>query len=106
MSVRLPDVNILVSLMDSAHIHHAAAVQMLRRFRQSFPDIHRFWASELSPADPTLLSLSALTGSRQITDAWLAALAFRNAGILSTLDASIPRQAIAGVTHTLVEKIA
>jgi hypothetical protein len=49
MSLRLPDVSVLVSLMDSAHIHHA---------------------------DPTLLKLSALTGFRQITDIWLPALTF------------------------------
>ena len=145
MSVRLLDVNILVSLMDSAHVHHTLCVQwfrevavangwatcavtemgfirvvsshaypnrrltpatageMLRRFRQSFPEIHRFWADDFSPCD---LQLSALTGPRQITDAWLAALAFRKGGILATLDGSIPWQSVSGATEQLVERIA
>ena len=74
----------------------ATAGEMLRRFRQSFPEIHRFWADDFSPCD---LQLSALTGPRQITDAWLTALAFRKGGILATLDGSIPWQSVSGATE-------
>ncbi len=47
---------------------------------------HVFWSDNFSytKIDPT-----RLTGHRQITDSWLAALAHRNGGKLATLDAAL-----------------
>lgn len=44
---------------------------------------HRFWTANFSHTE---ISPSRLTGHRQITDAWLAALARRQGGKLATLD--------------------
>ncbi len=147
MSVRLLDVNILVSLLDSAHVHHrsvvawfravaavegwatcpftengfvrvvsnlsypnlrvtpAMAAASLAQFRAGFSGVHRFWAEEISFTDTTIFDLSVLTGSRQITDAYLAGLAFRNGGRLATLDGGIPWRAVRGAEAGLIERI-
>ena len=147
MSVRLLDVNVLVSLLDSAHVHHGVAVEWFRRvaavegwatcpitengfirvvsqrsypnlqltpamaavslvrFKDAWAGIHRFLPDEISLTDLELFDLSVLTGARQITDAYLAGLAFRKGGRLATLDGGIPWQAVCGADAGLVERI-
>ena len=147
MSVRLLKVNVIVSLLDSAHIHHTAsakwfrsvavaegwatcpitenglirvvsqvtypnlrvspaqAAESLAMFKSAFPGIHQFWPDEISLADSSTFDLTALTGSRQSTDAYLAGLAFRKRGRLATLDDGIVWQAIRGANAGLIEKI-
>jgi toxin-antitoxin system PIN domain toxin len=140
-------VNVLVSLLDSAHLHHeiavkwfravaavegwatcpitenglvrivsnvgypnlrltqAAAAESLARFKVGFPDIHRFWADEISLTDAALFDLTVLTGSRQTTDAYLAGLAFRKGGRVATLESGIPWRAVRGSDAGLVERV-
>lgn len=148
MIPRLLDVNILVSLLDSAHVQHSAAVTWFRtvaavhgwatcpitengfirtvshvsypnlrltpsmaadslaRFKAGFPETCRFWPDQISLSDPAIFDLTRLTGSRQTTDAYLAGLAFKNGGLLATLDNSIPWNAVRGAHADLIEKIA
>ncbi len=47
---------------------------------------HRFWADDLDYAQ---VSLRGLVGHRQVTDAYLAALARRHRGRLATFDAGL-----------------
>lgn len=145
--VRLLDVNVLVSLLDSAHVHHDAAVDWFRRvaafggwatcpltenglirvvshpsypnlrlspaqaadslarFKANFPGVHCFWPDSVSMTDSALFDVSVLTGARQITDAYLAGLAFHNRGRLATLDGSIPWRAVRGADSELVERL-
>ena len=147
MSVRLLDVNVLISLLDSAHVHHDAAVRWFRttaakdgwatsaitengfirvvshvsypnlrltpalaaeslaRFKAGFAGVHRFWADEISLAEPAFFDLTILTGARQTTDAYLAGLAFSKSGRLATLDGAIPWRSVRGAEAGLIEKI-
>lgn len=50
---------------------------------------HRFWADTLTMTDPAFQFPSLLTGHRQITDAYLLALAIHNKGTLATWDKAI-----------------
>jgi len=145
--VRLLDVNLLISLLDSAHVHHAAAVEWFRsvaavegwatspitengfvrivsqvsypnlrltpgmasvslaRFKASFAGIHNFWPDEISLTDASLFDLSILTGSRQTTDAYLAGLAHKKGGRLSTLDGGIAWRTVRGANAGLIDNI-
>ena len=147
MSIGLLDVNVLVSLLDSAHQHHALAVTWFRnvavvkgwatcpitengfirivshrsypnlqltpamaasslaQFKSGFPATHHFWEDEVSLTDTGLFDLSILTGSRQTTDVYLAGLAFRKRGKLTTLDGGIAWRAICGANAGLVQNI-
>ncbi|CAN5303144.1 type II toxin-antitoxin system VapC family toxin [soil metagenome] len=59
---------------------------------------HEFWPDDLSLLDPDVLDGAALLGPRQITDAYLLALAVRRDGQLVTLDRAISLAAIPGAT--------
>ncbi len=50
---------------------------------------HEFWPCDVSVTDPLALDFTRLHGSRQVTDAYLLALAVRHDGALVTLDRSI-----------------
>lgn len=128
----LLDVNVLVALLDGAHIHHVVARKWLEdniadgwascpltengcvrvlsqprypgalsvvgavtrlRAATSTPH-HRFLADSVSLLDNTVLDHRSLTGPRQLTDAYLLALAVKNACRLVTLDRSVPIDAV------------
>lgn len=57
---------------------------------------HQFWADELSLLDPQLVDWQQLLFSRQLTDAYLLALAVRHDGVLVTLDQHIRPSAVHG----------
>ena len=57
---------------------------------------HHFWPDAVSLMDEGLLNPAHLLGHRQLTDAYLLALAVHNKGQLVTLDGAIPRQAVRG----------
>jgi toxin-antitoxin system PIN domain toxin len=146
MNGRLLDVNVLISLLDSAHVNHQAtlgwfklasaqlwatcpmtengfvrvvsgfsypnmrltpamAAESLSRVKLAFPNTYRFWPSAVSLADPSMFQLSVLIGSRQVSDAYLAGLAYSQGGRLVTLDGNIPWRAVRGATAELVERI-
>jgi uncharacterized protein len=50
---------------------------------------HQFWADTIAPADSPLLSSLALVGHRQVTDAYLLALAQHRKGKLATFDGGL-----------------
>lgn len=123
----LLDVNVLVALLDAAHVHHGAASRWLTENYQagwascpltqngcvrilsldSYPrsqpvgevarrlasavntDFHAFWPDDLSILDERTFSPERWLTSRQITDAYLLALAVRRGGVLVTLDRGI-----------------
>jgi toxin-antitoxin system PIN domain toxin len=64
----------------------------LASFRESGE--HVFWPDDASLCDAELFSLTV--GHRQLTDAYLLALAVRHGGRLATFDRSIPARAVRG----------
>jgi uncharacterized protein len=63
------------------------ALEMLRRIT-ALPG-HRFWRDEVMPMEAAVFSSIALVGHRQVTDAYLLALAQHHDGKLATFDAGI-----------------
>jgi toxin-antitoxin system PIN domain toxin len=57
---------------------------------------HVFWPDAVSLLDPKVIDMTRLHGHRQITDAYLLALAVANQGALATLDAALPLSAVRG----------
>lgn len=145
--IGLLDVNVLLSLLDSAHQHHRVSVSWFREvavvsgwatcpltengfiriishpnypnirlspamaanslaaFKAGFPGIHHFWPDAICMTDTRLFDLSILTSPRQLTDAYLAALAHSHSGHLATLDRGVPWRAVRGAASGLVELI-
>ncbi|TWO69719.1 PIN domain-containing protein [Caenimonas sedimenti] len=64
---------------------------------------HEFWPDEVSMLDETLVDFSRLHGHRQVTDAYLLALAVRRGGALASFDTAMPLTAVwgAGREHLL-----
>ena len=57
---------------------------------------HEFWADDVSLLDPAVFDAERVHGARQLTDAYLVALAVRHSGRLVTFDHSISIQAVKG----------
>jgi toxin-antitoxin system PIN domain toxin len=57
---------------------------------------HEFWPCAVSLLDPGAIDRTRLHGHRQVTDAYLLALAVANGGRLVTLDRSVPLSAVVG----------
>ncbi len=57
---------------------------------------HAFWPDAVSLLDSGVIDTSRLHGHRQITDAYLLALAVARGGALATLDAEVPLSAVRG----------
>ena len=132
----LLDVNVLIALLDAAHVHHARttqwlgenirhgwascpltqngcirilaqpndpnsvpAVQAAARLREAVRTVHhQFWADDQSLLDDDLFNWTHMLGPRQLTDAYLLALAVRNKGRFVTLDRRVPLAAVPGAT--------
>jgi hypothetical protein len=60
---------------------------------------HEFWSDDLSLLDSGVLDWRQLLGSRQLTDAYLLALAVHRGGRLVTLDRSVPLAAVPGASE-------
>ena len=140
----LLDVNMLVALLDSGHLHHGLARQWLAEHEHlgwasspstqngclrimsltAYPNSqparrvaerltravaqakHEFWPDDLSLLGESTVNWDHVLGSRQITDAYLLALAVRNGGRLVTLDQGISLHPVAATQkkHLLVLK--
>ena len=137
----LLDVNVLIALLDAAHVHHREArawleahiaegwsscpitqngcIRILSQpaYPGSLPPAaiaarlaeaaatpwHEFWADDVSLLDPDRVDWRQVLGSRQLTDAYLLALAVRRGGRLVTLDRAVPLAAVPGAAeHHLV----
>jgi hypothetical protein len=132
----LLDVNVLIALLDGAHVHHVRANAWLERnledgwascpitqngcirivSQPAYPNAksaaavarrlaeaatqqwHEFWADDISLLEPGLLDWSIVLGSRQVTDAYLLALAARRGGRFVTFDGGIDLKVVRGAT--------
>ncbi len=80
----------------------AEAIELLGR--ACAERFHEFWACDVSVLDPKLFNRKRLHGPRQITDAYLLALAVRRDGRFVTFDDGVPLSAVRGATsaHLIV----
>ncbi len=140
----LLDINVLVALFDSAHVHHEAARRWFASVGNAswatcpitengfvrvvsnpvYPTVsaslgeaterlrglcgqagHVLWPDIVSLTDSTLFDMLQLSGHQQITDLYLAGLAFRQGGKLATSDTSIPVSALVGAPADVAEII-
>jgi toxin-antitoxin system PIN domain toxin len=76
---------------------------LLRLAEATADDSHEFWPDDASLTDPDVLVPEALLGPRQVTDAYLLALAVRRSGRLVTFDSAVPLHAVAGATPEHLE---
>ena len=65
-----------------------------RLARAAATEHHEYWLCSVSLLDGKLIDYSRLHGHRQVTDAYLLALATANGGRFATLDQSIPLDAV------------
>lgn len=140
----LLDINVLVALFDSAHVHHEPAHRWFAATgnvswatcpltengfvrvvaNPVYPTVsvspseaserlrmfcgepgHVFWPDAISLTDSSLFDLAPLSGHKQITDLYLAGMAFHRGGKLATFDTSVPAMAVVGATRDVVEII-
>ncbi len=130
----LLDVNVLVALLDAAHVHHRIATGWLERNLRAgwascpltqngclrvlsnpsypsplpLPEVvdrlgratadasHVFWADSLSLLDDGRIGWPHVLGGRQLTDAYLLALAVDQRGRFATFDRGVALQAVRG----------
>lgn len=80
----------------------AVAVDLLRRACSGGD--HQLWPCDLSVLDPDVVDATRLHTPRQVTDAYLLALAVAHDGRLVTFDRGLPVSAVRGATdrHLLV----
>lgn len=135
----LLDVNVLIALLDSAHVHHRPATAWLQanvasgwascpltqngcvrimsqpvypnarpaaviaaRLREAAQTpLHEFWPDQLSLLDEAVFDWQQLFHPRQLTDAYLLALAVRHDAVFVTFDHAVPLRAVhqAAETH-------
>ncbi|MGI8983354.1 MAG: TA system VapC family ribonuclease toxin [Acidimicrobiales bacterium] len=74
----------------------AAAISLMRSATEQ-PQ-HQFWACDVSVLDPSALDQSRLHGPRQVTDAYLLALATKRGGRFVTFDQSVSLAVAKGAT--------
>jgi hypothetical protein len=138
----LLDVNVLIALLDSSHIHHATArdwlgahipqgwascaitqngcirilaqpgypnavapAEVATRLREATESpFHQYWSAGPSLLEASLIQWEYIVGSRQVTDAYLLALAVHQHARLVTFDHSIARRAVpsASAEHLVV----
>ncbi|MDP1932364.1 MAG: PIN domain-containing protein [Gammaproteobacteria bacterium] len=130
----LLDVNVLIALLDSSHVHHTQAMHWLRAHitegwascpitqngcirimsQAAYPNSrspveissrlrdatlspqHEFWPDKVSLLDSSLFDWQQLFNARQLTDAYLLALAVRHSGVFVTFDHAVPIRAVSG----------
>jgi toxin-antitoxin system PIN domain toxin len=80
----------------SPDLRAAELVDSLRRFCASGG--HQFWPDGPSLRDRAVFAVDCLAGYRQITDAYLLAVARAHGGRLATFDRGIPIRAVIGAT--------
>ncbi len=123
----LLDVNVLIALLDAAHVHHARATdwlathlrhgwasspltqngcirilsqpgypnplpaaQVAERLAEATADAsHEFWSDSISLLEPGRIRWADLLGHRQVTDAYLLALAVEHGGRFVSFDRRI-----------------
>jgi toxin-antitoxin system PIN domain toxin len=81
----------------------AEVIQVLRALKTAYRQVHEFWADDVSLSDESLFDTAHITGSRQVTDAYLLGLAARRKQRVVSFDRSLPWQAIRNGSQQLVE---
>ena len=79
-------------------ISPAEAISLLRRACESGP--HEFWTCDISLLDARVVNRSHLHGPRQVTDAYLLALAKAHEGHFVTFDRSLSVSSVKGATES------
>ena len=77
--------------------HSVVAIAALMRQACAAND-HEFWPDDLSLLDAGAFDVGRLHGPRQITDAYLLALAIHKGGRFVTFDEAVPLSAVRGAT--------
>jgi len=77
------------------------AIELLSRACGS--EHHVFWPCDVSVVDPRIVDRSRLHGPRQVTDAYLLALAVANSGRFVTFDRSLALASVHGATEEQLE---
>lgn len=62
-------------------------------------EYHEFWPCDISLLDPAVIDRSRLHGPRQVTDAYLLALAIAHGGRFVSFDRSLPLSSVPGATE-------
>lgn len=75
----------------------AEAIELLER--ASGERHHEFWPCDVSLVDGDLVDSTRVHGPRQVTDAYLLALATRHGGRFVTFDTGVPLSAVRGATR-------
>lgn len=139
----LLDVNVLIALLDTNHVHHRLATVWLEKntaegwascpitqngcirimSQSGYPNpvpaaavaerlgeaaalpFHTFWPDDASLLTPGQIDWSKILGSRQVTDAYLLALAVEHRGRLATFDKGVPLAAVPGAQPINLEVI-
>ena len=78
-------------------ISPAVAIDLLSRARDG--GHHEFWPCDVSVLDAGIIDSSRLHGPRQVTDAYLLALATAHAGRFITFDGSLPLSSVRGASE-------
>lgn len=78
-------------------ISPAEAIRLLRRASET--SHHRFWPCEISVLDDRIVDSKRLHSPRQVTDAYLLALAVRHGGRFATFDRSVSVSSVHGATE-------
>lgn len=82
----------------------AAAVAMRLAEAAALP-LHEFWPDDVSLLAPGMIDWTRILGSRQVTDAYLLALAATRGGRLVTFDQGVPLAAVPGAKPGNLEVI-
>jgi toxin-antitoxin system PIN domain toxin len=78
-------------------ISSSDAIELLERACNT--RYHSFWPCDVSLLDPSIVDRSRLHGPRQVTDAYLLALAAKRGGRLVTFDRSLAVEAVPAATR-------
>ena len=82
----------------------AEVIQVLNALKSAFEESYQFWPDDVSIADDSLLNSALIAGSRQVTDAYLLALAARHNGTIASFDRSLAWQAVRGGSAHLIQR--
>ena len=92
-------------LSQPSYPNAAPAAQVAARLAEAtLHSSHEFWADSISLLQPGCLMWDHVFSSRQVTDAYLLALAVRQGGCFVTLDQGVPVDAVPGASagHVVV----
>ena len=77
--------------------HHQPVAEIAARLSEATrTPYHEFWPDEISVLDPGRFEQDRWLGSRQITDAYLLAVAVQRGGTFVTLDRNVDRSVVRG----------